>query len=77
MEGWCQLGEFLRWSEGDTSESGRGTLLAILVGDEPGPPPFLEMRSGCTWGCERRGREREAEAVEHTGSSDAIVVSAR
>lgn len=41
----CQLGEFLLFSPGDISDSGRGRELAIfLEGEEVGV--FLEIRSG-------------------------------
>lgn len=41
-----QLGEFLRFSEGEISERGRGIALDIFGGEL-----LLERRRGCTYGC--------------------------
>lgn len=41
-----QLGEFLRFSEGEISERGRGIALDIFGGEE-----LLDRRRGCTCGC--------------------------
>lgn len=41
-----QLGEFLRFSEGEISERGRGIALDIFGGEL-----LLDRRRGCTCGC--------------------------
>lgn len=46
---WFQLGELRRFSEGEISDSGRGSGFAILTGDDDDDDaPFLEIRNGCT-----------------------------
>lgn len=46
LEASFQLGEFLRFSEGEISERGRGIALDILGGEL-----LLDRRKGCTCGC--------------------------
>lgn len=67
-----QLGELRRLSVGEISESGRGRLLAIFAGDEPGV--LLAMRRGCTWQGGMAASESrfavggQRSEIRHTGS---------